>query len=187
MAMSTFTMKKGSSAAVAALIFIFLALAASSLKPLVIVNLKGTGNDEAALAIQSHDFSIAGFANRSKHWHAFPGYESLLGVSTTPLPFGNSYRDLIGGVANLPLGKAPTLHDVSVLSAACDPAAADDEGVKALKRALATLKLTKCDAMRLPPIREMMAKGWENGDARVAPEHLPYFEHLEAMRTSARA
>ncbi|XP_062224687.1 uncharacterized protein LOC133923392 [Phragmites australis] len=179
-----------------ALLILMLALAASSLvallqqrhpRPradwqLIVVALKGHNSDEARLALTTYDVSLAGFANRTHHWHAFPGHDHLLPTST-PLPFGNSYRDLIGGLANLPglpLGRAPTLQAVRALSA-YDPATADHDDVETLKRALATLTVTTSEAQRLTPIKETVGKGWESGEARVAPEHLPYIEHWDTM------
>ncbi|KAL6650253.1 hypothetical protein ACP70R_009178 [Stipagrostis hirtigluma subsp. patula] len=149
----------------------------------VILNLKGYGGDQVSLAVQPHDLSLAGFANRSEHWHAFPGYDHLLRVST-PLPFGSSYGDLVGGLANLPslpLGKEPALQAIRVLST-YDPATASGDGdVEAAKRALAALKVMKVEALRLRPIREAVEKGWNSGDARVAAEHLPYIEHWDTI------
>lgn len=48
-----------------------------------------------------NDLSIAGFTNRSLHWHAFPGHEHLI-PGFMALPFVRSYHDLIDGLANLP-------------------------------------------------------------------------------------
>ncbi|KAL6650252.1 hypothetical protein ACP70R_009177 [Stipagrostis hirtigluma subsp. patula] len=185
-----FTMKKCSSPtlmvlmlALAAGAFAILILPSSVLqrrdgKALIIVNLQ----DEAALAVRTDDRSLAGFANRSGHWHAFPGHGHLLRASTT-LPFGGSYRDLIGGLANLPglpLGRAPAEHATRVLSG-YDAAATGDDDHDALKRALATVTVTTCEAQRLRPIREAVEKGWESGEARVAAEHLPYIEHWDTI------
>ncbi|CAO2042710.1 unnamed protein product [Urochloa humidicola] len=144
-----------------------------------ILPLKVNGRDEAALAVQPHDLSLVAFRNQSSHWHAFPGYGHVLVASkSTLLPFGNTYRDLIGGLANLPslpLGRALAAWAASVLSSS---AAAD---VEALKRALATMKVTDIEAQRLRPVREAVAEGWESGDGRVAPEHLPYVEHWDTI------
>ncbi|OEL13254.1 hypothetical protein BAE44_0025725 [Dichanthelium oligosanthes] len=74
----------------------------------------------------AQDLSLAVFLNRSQHWHAFPGHEQSL-PGSSPLPFGNTYRDLIRGLANMPslaLGRDHALRAVSVISA-YDPAAAD--------------------------------------------------------------
>ncbi|KAL6885577.1 hypothetical protein ACP4OV_010356 [Aristida adscensionis] len=169
------------------------AVAAKPRKPpaVVILKLKGYGEDEVSLALPSHDLSLAGFANRSRHWHAFPGHEHLL-RDATPLPFGGSYGDLVGGLANLPtlrLGRAPMLQAIRVLSG-YDPATiagaggAGDDGettMEAAKRALAALKVMKSEGMRLRPVREAVEEGWESGEARVAGEHLPYIEHWDTI------
>ncbi|KAK3143090.1 hypothetical protein QOZ80_4BG0358210 [Eleusine coracana subsp. coracana] len=141
------------------------------------------GREEGKLALTTYDLSIAGFANGTGHWFAFPNHGFRFPkASTTILPFGNSYRDLIGGLANLPrlpLGRDPTAQATRVLNHH-DPAVVgeDDED---LKRALATLAVMFTEAMRLTPIQETVSQGWESGDARVAAEHLPYIEHWDAI------
>ncbi|OEL13988.1 hypothetical protein BAE44_0024993 [Dichanthelium oligosanthes] len=116
----------------------------------------------ASLALMKHDLSLAGF---------------------TPLPFGNSYRDLIGGLANLPnlpMGRAATLQATDAV-ASYNPATVDDNDVEAVKRALATLTVVTSEGQRLQPISQALAKGWDSGDARVAAEHLPYIEHWDTI------
>lgn len=154
---------------------------------LLILNLKGRDGDKTSLAMQPHDLSLAGFSNRSGHWHAFQGHEQIL-PGSTPLPFGNSYRDLIGGLANLPnlpLGRPATLQATGALSSYSPPAAAavddDNGGVEALKRALAVLTVTTSEGQRLQPIRDVLTEGWTSGEARVAVEHLPYIEHWDTI------
>ncbi|GJN38472.1 hypothetical protein PR202_gb27515 [Eleusine coracana subsp. coracana] len=116
------------------------------------------GREEGKLALTTYDLSIAGFANGTGHWFAFPNHGFRFPkASTTILPFGNSYRDLIGGLANLPrlpLGRDPTAQATRVLNHH-DPAVVgeDDEDLKRV----------------------------ESGDARVAAEHLPYIEHWDAI------
>lgn len=148
---------------------------------LIIVNLQGHGTDKSSVALQKHDISIAGFTNGSGHWHTFlPGHNHLVPLPT-PLPFGSSYNDLIGGLANLPgvpLGREAMLQAVRVLSA-YDPASTADD-VKSLKRALASLTVMLCEAQRLEPISETVSRGWKSG-AHVAAEHLPYIDHWDTM------
>ncbi|PAN36872.2 hypothetical protein PAHAL_7G010400 [Panicum hallii] len=82
--------------------------------------------------------------------------------NATLLPFGNSYRDLVGGLQNLPslsLGRNPALSAVHALSGH-DAAAADGDGFEALKRGLATMT---------------------SGDAHLTQEHLGYIEHWDTM------
>ncbi|WVZ83268.1 hypothetical protein U9M48_030434 [Paspalum notatum var. saurae] len=147
---------------------------------IVLIPFKGRGGIEATLAIRKHHVAPAGFANRSRHWFAFPGNEHLLPTPCTTLPFGNSYEDLIGGLHNLPglpIGKEPSLQATEVLCTH-DPATAGDH--VPLKRALATLKVITTEAIRLKPIKEAVSKGWE-GEVRIAAEHLPYIEHWDTM------
>ncbi|CAN6276032.1 unnamed protein product [Urochloa humidicola] len=90
---------------------------------------------------------------------------------------------LIGGLANLPslpLGRGPAEWAFSVLSSAYGPAFAGGD-VEPLKRALATLTVMAIEAQRLRPVGKAVAEGWESGDARVAPEHLPYVEHWDTI------
>ncbi|CAL5068481.1 unnamed protein product [Urochloa decumbens] len=143
----------------------------------IIPLVNGEGNVEAALAVQAHDLSLAGFSNRSGHWHAFPGHDHLLPGRSTPLPFGNTYRDLIGGLANLPslpLGRGPAAWAASVLSSSAGD-------VEALKRALATQTVMAIEAQRLRPVGKAVVEGWESSDARVAPEHLAYVEQWDTI------
>uniref|UniRef100_A0A0E0BE10 rRNA N-glycosylase n=1 Tax=Oryza glumipatula TaxID=40148 RepID=A0A0E0BE10_9ORYZ len=80
----------------------------------ITVRLFGGGDrddDQAKLLVAEDDAYVAGFANRTGHWHTFRGgrcYPALPATACTELPFGGSYRDLIGGVANLravPVGR----------------------------------------------------------------------------------
>uniref|UniRef100_A0A0E0KHK9 rRNA N-glycosylase n=1 Tax=Oryza punctata TaxID=4537 RepID=A0A0E0KHK9_ORYPU len=142
----------------------------------------------AAVALQGHDLSLAGFANRTHHWHVFRGREGLIPAAASVLPFGDTYRDLIGGIGNLPgvpLGRASMVSAARVLSS-YDPAASaaaageDDDKVEELGRALAAVTVMISEAARVKPINETVASGWW-GEARVAAEHLPYIEHWDTM------
>uniref|UniRef100_A0A0E0NZM6 Uncharacterized protein n=2 Tax=Oryza TaxID=4527 RepID=A0A0E0NZM6_ORYRU len=119
------------------------------------------------------------------HWHALRGNEHLFRVAAaTPLPFGSSYGDLVGGVKNLP--DLPLEEDpATVVISAYDPAAAaaDDDDEVELKRALATLTVVICETQRLRPVMDtvLATGGGRRGAARVAAEHLPYIEHWDAM------
>nr|TKW05002.1 hypothetical protein SEVIR_7G147100v2 [Setaria viridis] len=130
---------------------------------LVVVNLRGEDDrDRVALALHAHDLCLAGFRNRSHHWHAFPGHEHAL-PGSTPLPFGSTYRDLIGGLANLPslpLGRGPALQAARAL-AAYDPASddADAGAVGPAKRGLAALAVATSESPRLRPVREAVSEG----------------------------
>ncbi|OEL13253.1 hypothetical protein BAE44_0025724 [Dichanthelium oligosanthes] len=88
----------------------------------------------------------------------------------------------------------PTLRAARALAAYDEAAAADADAVGALKRALATLKVTTVEAQRLRPVGEAVSKGCESGEAaRVAPEHLPHialwdticYELIRARRTGS--
>ncbi|CAO2041717.1 unnamed protein product [Urochloa humidicola] len=145
----------------------------------------GKGNDMTKLAMMKHDLSLAGFTNRTGHWHVFPGNEHLFPGSTT-LPFGNSYRDLIGGLVNLPnlpLGRPAMLQATGALSG-YTPAAivANDNGaMEAVKRGLAMMTVATSEGQRLQPIRDALAEGWDSGEVRITAEHLPYIEHWDTI------
>ncbi|XP_044980129.1 60 kDa jasmonate-induced protein-like [Hordeum vulgare subsp. vulgare] len=144
---------------------------------LIVVELQGHNDDKSSVAVQKHDVSVAGFTDGSGHWHAFPGLDHLFPASTT-LPFGSSYSELIGGIANLPgvpLGREAMMQAIRVLSA-YRPGA----DVEPVKRALAAVKVVISEAQRLEPIRKAVNDGWD-GESRVAPEHLPYIEHWDTM------
>ncbi|TVT96685.1 hypothetical protein EJB05_58084, partial [Eragrostis curvula] len=153
--------------------------AQSPWEQLMVFPLQGMDGDEVVrLAMTEYDLSIAGFTNRTGHWHAFPEHVDRIPEST-PLRFDNSYHDLIGGLANLPslpLGREPVQQATRVLF---NHHHDDDDA--ALKRALATLTVITTQGQRLTPIKETLAKGWDTGDARVAVEHLPYIEHWDAI------
>ncbi|XP_051184111.1 60 kDa jasmonate-induced protein [Lolium perenne] len=139
----------------------------------------GPVDDMISVGVETHDLSIGGFTNGRGHWQSFPGHDQLF-PDSTPLPFGNSYEELIGGLANLPdlpLGREAMQQAARVLSA-YDLATTTD--FEPLKRALASLKVMLSEAGRLQPISETVSSGWESG-ARVAPEHLPYIEHWDTM------
>uniref|UniRef100_A0A0E0KHK8 rRNA N-glycosidase n=1 Tax=Oryza punctata TaxID=4537 RepID=A0A0E0KHK8_ORYPU len=162
---------------------------------LSMVDLLDFGSGAGTLALRLDTMFVAGFANRSGHWHTLRGSDHLFhdhhhqqaAPPVTPLPFGNSYDDLVGGVNNLrtlPLGSSSWAHAAVVLSAN-DPDTADDGDV-ALKRALATMTLLLCEPLRLRPIAQTMLEAGRMGrvageQARIADEHLPYIEHWDAM------
>ncbi|KAL6650254.1 hypothetical protein ACP70R_009179 [Stipagrostis hirtigluma subsp. patula] len=183
---------KSSALSATLLLFLVLALAAidgdhpavaaaAAQRRIAVKNFKGYDGDEVALAVHTDDLTIAGFTNRSRHWHAFPGHEHHLPGSTR-LPFGSSYGDLIGGLANLPdlpLGRASGLRAVAAL-AAYNPVTATADEVEAVKRGLAALAVMTTESVRLRPVKETVEKGW-NSEAYVAAEHLPYIEHWDTI------
>ena len=75
------------------LLFLLLALAASNSEhggavaaaadppaALTILTLRGSP-ENTSLAVQTNDLSLAGFTDKSLHWHAFPGHEHLIPTS----------------------------------------------------------------------------------------------------------
>ncbi|BAH92314.1 Os03g0683500, partial [Oryza sativa Japonica Group] len=160
--------------------------AATSRGKLIMVDLLEYGSGAGTLAMRVDTIHAAGFANRSGHWHALRGNGHLfdaLGLAAARLPFGNTYADLVGGVANLrglPISMPFTNRAATVLSG-YDPAtaAAGGDGEAALKRALATLTVAIGEAQRLRPVMDTLLFGGLG--ARVADEHLPYIEHWDAM------
>uniref|UniRef100_A0A0E0KHL4 rRNA N-glycosylase n=1 Tax=Oryza punctata TaxID=4537 RepID=A0A0E0KHL4_ORYPU len=144
------------------------------------VSMKGADGDVVHLAVHKQDYSFAGFANRSGHWHVFRGDEAVL-PNARRLPFSKTYRDLIGGIENvpdLPLGKAASLRVIWALSSYDADVGG---GREVVKRGVATLSVVIAQAARLKPILETVDGGWESGEARMAVEHLPYIEHWDTM------
>ncbi|KAL6626257.1 hypothetical protein ACP70R_029983 [Stipagrostis hirtigluma subsp. patula] len=126
-----------------------------------------THDDVAHLTIRIDSFSLAGFANRSGTWHAYSDQHHLI-TNSVPLDFTADYRDLVGGydqLHTLRLGRDATLEALRVVAnyvlgqAGRDAAAAVDE----LKRALAVLAITICEAARFPRIRDKIQAGWVDG------------------------
>uniref|UniRef100_J3LRP7 rRNA N-glycosylase n=1 Tax=Oryza brachyantha TaxID=4533 RepID=J3LRP7_ORYBR len=150
---------------------------------LFVASLQGAGDDGIHMAMHYHDLSFAGFANRSHHWHVFRGDEGIL-PDASPLPFRNTYCDLIGGLGNLPelpLGRAPTLRTIQAL-AYYDADTAGEEETAAVRRAVAALSVVLTQSARLKPVMETVARAWEGeAEACVAPEQLPYIEHWDTM------
>ncbi|BAH92321.1 60 kDa jasmonate-induced protein-like [Oryza sativa Japonica Group] len=150
-------------------------------RDLILVDLQDYGSGVGTLAVRPDVFSVAGFANRTGHWHALRGNDHLFrgDLVATPLPFGSSYGDLVGGVNNLlglPLGSPFTSYATVVLSGYDGGGGGE---AAAVKRALATLAAVICEGQRLHPILEtILTRG---RGARVAAEHLPYIEHWDAM------
>uniref|UniRef100_A0A0E0KHH8 rRNA N-glycosidase n=1 Tax=Oryza punctata TaxID=4537 RepID=A0A0E0KHH8_ORYPU len=156
---------------------------------MMMVDLQDYGSGVGTLAVRMDGLSVAGFANRSGHWHALRGNDHLFrfrgdrarAATATTLPFGSSYGDLVGGVKNLP--DLPLEEDrATVALSAYDPATATADDEEALRRALATLTVVICETQRLQPVMDtvLMRTGRGSG-ARVAAEHLPYIEHWDAM------
>lgn len=121
------------------------------------------------MAVHTRDSSLAGFSNGSHHWHAFPGHEGAIPGATT-FPFGDSYRDLIGGFANLP-------------RLALDPAAYDPSTTASAVAALtATFKVTPREAVRLRPVKVASRTTRTLGEA-----HASAASHAASMPTSSNA
>uniref|UniRef100_A0A0D9ZBP3 rRNA N-glycosylase n=1 Tax=Oryza glumipatula TaxID=40148 RepID=A0A0D9ZBP3_9ORYZ len=150
----------------------------------------GGGGDEAKLLVAEDDAYVAGFANRTGHWHTFRGgrcHHPVIipaggAAPCTELPFGGTYRELIGGVANLravPLGRASAASAMRVLSR-YDPAttpAAD------AKMALAKFMVMVTEPMRLKAVSRAVGGRWEEESYLSSDEakHVPYWGEISAM------
>ncbi|KAL6637128.1 hypothetical protein ACP70R_024700 [Stipagrostis hirtigluma subsp. patula] len=126
------------------------------------VTLQALGNDNTTLAIRSDNLDLAGFANRTGHWHVFTKYMHLI-PNATILNFGDDYKSLLGGLGfprlpRLELGIVLTLGAVEVLSNYSPSESGGDDDAPA-KIALATLKVT-CEAARFVPIYNHIRDGW---------------------------
>uniref|UniRef100_A0A0D9VXN9 rRNA N-glycosylase n=1 Tax=Leersia perrieri TaxID=77586 RepID=A0A0D9VXN9_9ORYZ len=136
---------------------------------LIILKLDNGDGDWTKLAMHRHDVSFAGFTNRTNHWHAFRGVGDDVIPNATRLPFRNTYRDLIGGLDNvpdLPLGKASSRGG--------------DDGDEAVGGGAFgdVHRYTAAEADQGDGVGGVA--GWE-GEAHVKAEHLPYIEHWDTM------
>lgn len=146
----------------------------------------GGGGDEAKLLVAEDDAYVAGFANRTGHWHTFRGgrcYPALPATACTELPFGGSYRDLIGGVANLravPVGRSSAVGAMEVLSR-YDPAATT--AAADAKMALAKFMVMVTEAARLKPVRRAVVERWEQVSYLSSDEvrDVPYYGKMSLM------
>ncbi|BAT12153.1 Os10g0570700 [Oryza sativa Japonica Group] len=155
----------------------------------ITVRLFGGGDrddDQAKLLVAEDDAYVAGFANRTGHWHTFRGgrcYPALPATACTELPFGGSYRDLIGGVANLravPVGRSSAVGAMEVLSR-YDPAATT--AAADAKMALAKFMVMVTEAARLKPVRRAVVERWEQVSYLSSDEvrDVPYYGKMSLM------
>ena len=124
------------------------------------------GSISTKLLFRFSDLYLVGFANRDDHWFVMKGAEDLM-PSATVLPFGYKYRDLLQAIegrttaqklANLALGKAPTLEAVSTLGTN-DPSNLNPK----VPSSLGLFAVTVAESLRFLPIREKIGTILELG------------------------
>ncbi|RLN04893.1 60 kDa jasmonate-induced protein-like [Panicum miliaceum] len=153
------------------------------------------GDDGAApkVAIRSDNAYIAGFANRPTGstkdvWYQLsPRGSTQLFEGAKMLGFSGHYSTLVGGqgVKDLPtleLGKERTLEAANVLwnykqdklgyNAADTAVAADPQ--RDLKKKLALLAVTLCEAARLEPVRGVIDGGWQRASISITNKEVSY-------------
>lgn len=128
----------------------------------ILVNLVGTDGDKTTIAVRDDNIYIVGFTNSRGSWFVFKNRAHLIPGSTL-LPFGDCYKDLLGGgykeLEGITLGKENMLKAVQML-ARYHPN--PHNSYKSLKVALATLCVMVAEAERFVPINETVADRWED-------------------------
>ncbi|KAF0927429.1 hypothetical protein E2562_032732 [Oryza meyeriana var. granulata] len=145
----------------------------------------GGDDDQATLHVTEDDAYVAGFANRTGHWHTFRGgrcYPELPAATCTELPFGGTYRYLIGGVVNLravPVGRESAVGAMEVLSR-YDPATMP---VVDAKMAPAKFMVMVTEAVRLKLVFRAIVDRWEQESYLSSDEvrHVPYWGKMSLM------
>jgi hypothetical protein len=125
-------------------------------------HLIGRGEDEIMVAIRDDNLYVAGFADQTGQWHAFPRFVNLI-PGSIPLPIEDDYVSLlgVGGHTNIPrltLGRESMLDAIHTLSN-YQPSIDN----KVLGKALATVVVTLTETVRLRNIREWVRQGWSKG------------------------
>ncbi|CAD6213519.1 unnamed protein product [Miscanthus lutarioriparius] len=124
------------------------------------------GSISTKLLFRFSNLYLIGFANRDDHWFVMKGAEDLM-PGATVLPFGYKYKDLLQAIegsttkqklANLALGKAPTLEAVSTLGTN-DPSNLNPK----VPSSLGLFAVTVAESLRFLPIREKIGTILESG------------------------
>ncbi|PVH36852.1 hypothetical protein PAHAL_6G183000 [Panicum hallii] len=165
------------------------------------------GDDGAApkVAIRSDNVYIAGFANRPKGstedvWFQLSPKDCKqpLFKGAKMLGFDGHYKTLVGdpGVTNLPkleLGMERTLEATNVLwnykQDKLEYTAADALGdpTQNLKRKLALLAVTLCEAARLEPVRSVINGGWQRQSISITDREVGYIRDWGDLSTALLA
>ncbi|CAL5006562.1 unnamed protein product [Urochloa decumbens] len=165
----------------------------------IYVVLKGDNGAAPKVGIRSDNAYIVGFANRPKGstedvWYQLsPKNSTQLFKDAKMLGFNGHYSTLVGGqgVKDLPtleLGMERTVEAATVLwnykqdklgdaapdttAVSIDSLAADPQ--KDLKRKLALLAVTLCEAARLDPVRAVIDGGWKKASVSITDKEVSY-------------
>ncbi|RLM45242.1 60 kDa jasmonate-induced protein [Panicum miliaceum] len=170
------------------------------------VVLNGDGGAAPKVAIRSDNAYIAGFANRPKGstedvWYQLsPRGSTQLFKGAKMLGFNGHYSTLVGGqgVKDLPtleLGMERTVEAANVLwnykQDKLGYAAADTVGVgdpqRNLKRKLALLAVTLCEAARLEPVQSVINGGWQRESISITDREVGYIRDWSDLSTALLA
>ncbi|PAN35127.1 hypothetical protein PAHAL_6G183500 [Panicum hallii] len=170
------------------------------------VVLNGVGGAAPKVAIRSDNAYIAGFVNRPKGstedvWYQLSARGSTqLFKGAKMLGFNGHYSTLVGGqgVKDLPtleLGMERTVEAANVLwnykQDKLGYAAADTVGVggpqRNLKRKLALLAVTLCEAARLEPVRSVINGGWQRESISITDREVGYIRDWSDLSTALLA
>lgn len=150
----------------------------------IYVELEGKSGANPKVAIRSDNAYIVGFTNKDGRWFEFKNTAMLLPKEKTKmLSYDSSYRELVGDVNNLPnlkLGKYNTSDAATALwnhtqKAYVDNNLGGDLMALDLKKALATLAVTFCEAARFIPVFNVINDGWEKpAGSSITAQHVNY-------------
>lgn len=132
--------------------------------------------DASNLALRMDNLNLSGFTNKLGDWFAFDDQAHLI-TDATPLGFTGAYGDLVGGYLNLRdlrLGRDAIREALRVLASYVARTGDKEQ----LKRALAVIIVTICEAARFPRLREKIAAGWLAG-TYLTPEEVEYVDNWE--------
>lgn len=126
------------------------------------VELVGRGDQKIEIALRSDNLNLAGFKNKHGQWFELRSdSKGPLIPGSILLPFGGSYRDLLGPewesiLQRLQLSKTDLLDAIEFIFSHPSSNISEDY----LKRAITVVIIMICEAARLNPIRNMIFNSW---------------------------
>ncbi|VAH09311.1 unnamed protein product [Triticum turgidum subsp. durum] len=148
--------------------------------------LKGRGNDKVTLWFANDNLYFLAYNNLTDKLHTSKGYDAIFVEPFYPLPFGPSYRDLMGVhkgpdgknipshkfLVGVPLGKESLLDAIHVLSS-YDPTSTSTP-VGDLKIAMAQIILMGPESLRFRPVRDAYILQWGRGETYLTEKVTDY-------------
>ncbi|KAF6985609.1 hypothetical protein CFC21_003449 [Triticum aestivum] len=160
---------------------------ATWLKP----TLKGRGDDKVTLWLCNDDLYLLAF-NTTSNLHTAKGYDALFTEPFLPLPFGSSYKELMGHTApngdqrnahlllvSVPLGRESLLDAIHVLSN-YDPVNTPKHEVQL---AMAKITLMGPESLRFHPVRNAYILEWESEESYLTLDQAKYLVNWSSLST----